>query len=64
VNNAGVVAEARSFPKKFHSKMTGPVFGIDAFHRWVSEAARQRRIGDPNELRGHCCSSVRTLEVS
>ena len=39
-------------PGWFPSEMTGPVFGIDAFRRWVSEAAPQRRIGDPNELRG------------
>ena len=39
-------------PGWFPSEMTGPVFGIDAFRRWASEAAPQRRIGDPNELRG------------
>jgi NAD(P)-dependent dehydrogenase (short-subunit alcohol dehydrogenase family) len=39
-------------PGWFPSEMTGPVSGIDAFRRWASEAAPQRRIGDPNELRG------------
>ncbi len=39
-------------PGWFPSEMTGPVFGIDAFHRWVREAAPQGRIGDPNELAG------------
>ena len=39
-------------PGWFPSEMTGPGFGIDAFRRWVSEAAPQGRVGDPNELRG------------
>jgi NAD(P)-dependent dehydrogenase (short-subunit alcohol dehydrogenase family) len=39
-------------PGWFPSEMTGPVFGIPDFHRWVSEAAPQRRVGDPTELRG------------
>ena len=32
--------------------MTGPIFGIEAFKRWVSEAAPQGRVGEPNELAG------------
>jgi NAD(P)-dependent dehydrogenase (short-subunit alcohol dehydrogenase family) len=32
--------------------MTGPVFGIEAFHRWVTAAAPQGRIGNPKELAG------------
>jgi NAD(P)-dependent dehydrogenase (short-subunit alcohol dehydrogenase family) len=39
-------------PGWFPSEMTGPVFGIEAFRRWVSEAAPQGRVGDPNELAG------------
>ena len=39
-------------PGWFPSEMTGPIFGIEAFHRWVSEAAPQGRVGDPNELAG------------
>ena len=39
-------------PGWFPSEMTGPVFGIDAFRRWVSEAAPQGSIGDPKELAG------------
>ena len=32
--------------------MTGPVLGIEVYHRWVTEAAPQGRIGNPNELAG------------
>lgn len=39
-------------PGWFPSEMTGPVFGIEAFHRWVTEAAPQGRIGNPKELVG------------
>ncbi len=39
-------------PGWFPSEMTGPVFGIEAFHRWVTEAAPQGRIGNPKELAG------------
>lgn len=39
-------------PGWFPSEMTGPVFGIEAFHRWASEAAPLARIGDPRELAG------------
>jgi NAD(P)-dependent dehydrogenase (short-subunit alcohol dehydrogenase family) len=39
-------------PGWFPSEMTGPVFGIAAFHRWVTEAAPQGRIGNPKELAG------------
>jgi NAD(P)-dependent dehydrogenase (short-subunit alcohol dehydrogenase family) len=39
-------------PGWFPSEMTGPVFGIEAFRRWVSEAAPQGRVGSPNELAG------------
>ncbi len=39
-------------PGWFPSEMTGPVFGIEAFHRWVTEAAPQGRVGDPRELAG------------
>ena len=39
-------------PGWFPSEMTGPVFGIEAFKRWVTEAAPQGRVGDPNELAG------------
>ncbi len=39
-------------PGWFPSDMTGPVFGIEAYHRWVTEAAPQGRIGNPNELAG------------
>jgi NAD(P)-dependent dehydrogenase (short-subunit alcohol dehydrogenase family) len=39
-------------PGWFPSEMTGPVFGIPDYHRWVSEAAPQGRIGDPAELAG------------
>jgi NAD(P)-dependent dehydrogenase (short-subunit alcohol dehydrogenase family) len=39
-------------PGWFPSEMTGPVFGIEAFRRWASEAAPLARIGDPRELAG------------
>jgi NAD(P)-dependent dehydrogenase (short-subunit alcohol dehydrogenase family) len=39
-------------PGWFPSEMTGPVFGIEAFHKWAREAAPQGRVGDPNELAG------------
>ena len=39
-------------PGWFPSEMTGPIFGIEAFKRWVTEAAPQGRVGDPNELAG------------
>jgi NAD(P)-dependent dehydrogenase (short-subunit alcohol dehydrogenase family) len=39
-------------PGWFPSEMTGPIFGIEAFRRWVTEAAPQGRIGDPRELAG------------
>jgi NAD(P)-dependent dehydrogenase (short-subunit alcohol dehydrogenase family) len=39
-------------PGWFPSEMTGPVFGIPDYHRWVSEAAPQGRVGDPSELAG------------
>ncbi len=39
-------------PGWFPSEMTGGLFGIPDFHRWVSEAAPQGRVGDPAELAG------------
>jgi NAD(P)-dependent dehydrogenase (short-subunit alcohol dehydrogenase family) len=39
-------------PGWFPSELTGPVFGIPAFHRWASEAAPLGRVGDPAELKG------------
>lgn len=39
-------------PGWFPSEMTGPIFGIDAFRKWVTEAAPQGRVGHPNELAG------------
>ena len=39
-------------PGWFPSEMTGPVFGIPDYHRWVSEAAPQGRVGEPAELAG------------
>jgi NAD(P)-dependent dehydrogenase (short-subunit alcohol dehydrogenase family) len=39
-------------PGWFPSELTGPLFGIPAFRRWVSEAAPQGRVGDPAELAG------------
>jgi NAD(P)-dependent dehydrogenase (short-subunit alcohol dehydrogenase family) len=39
-------------PGWFPSEMTGPVFGIEAFKRWVTEAAPQGRVGDTRELAG------------
>ena len=39
-------------PGWFPSEMTGPVFGIPEYRRWVSEAAPLGRVGDPAELAG------------
>jgi NAD(P)-dependent dehydrogenase (short-subunit alcohol dehydrogenase family) len=39
-------------PGWFPSELTGPVFGIPDFYRWVSEAAPLNRVGDPAELAG------------
>jgi NAD(P)-dependent dehydrogenase (short-subunit alcohol dehydrogenase family) len=39
-------------PGWFPSELTGPLFGIPAFHQWVSEAAPLGRVGDPAELAG------------
>jgi len=39
-------------PGWFPSDMTGALLGIPDFHRWVSEAAPQGRVGDPAELAG------------
>ncbi len=39
-------------PGWFPSELTGPVFGIPEYLRWVSEAAPLGRIGDPAELAG------------
>jgi gluconate 5-dehydrogenase len=39
-------------PGWFPSEMTGPIFGIEAFKGWVTAAAPQGRVGDPNELAG------------
>jgi NAD(P)-dependent dehydrogenase (short-subunit alcohol dehydrogenase family) len=39
-------------PGWFPSELTGPVFGIPEYLRWVSEAAPLGRVGDPNELKG------------
>ena len=39
-------------PGWFPSEMTGAIFGIPDFHRWVSEAAPQGRVGEPAELAG------------
>jgi gluconate 5-dehydrogenase len=39
-------------PGWFPSELTGALFRIPAFHRWVSEAAPLGRVGDPGELAG------------
>jgi NAD(P)-dependent dehydrogenase (short-subunit alcohol dehydrogenase family) len=39
-------------PGWFPSELTGPVFGIPEYYRWVSEAAPMARVGDPAELAG------------
>jgi gluconate 5-dehydrogenase len=39
-------------PGWFPSEMTGPVFGIPEFKRWVIESAPQNRVGHPQELAG------------
>jgi gluconate 5-dehydrogenase len=39
-------------PGWFPSELTGSLFGVPAFHRWVSEAAPLGRVGDPSELAG------------